>query len=145
MEAHHLRVLIVEPDAILRNALLAFLEATEQVMPVGSAATAAEALDLCQKLHPDVILLESHLPDMDGVEAIRRLRNAYPAAPIVVLASTLQEGVMREALMAGATGWLEKWMSADQVIEGLRIAARKKSPDALRQPNKPGDFNDAAG
>jgi DNA-binding NarL/FixJ family response regulator len=137
MEAHHLRVLVVEPDAILRSALLAFLEATEQVVPVGSAVTAAEALDLCQKLRPDVILLESHLPDMDGIEAIRRLRSTYPDAPVVVLASTIQEGVMRDAFMAGATGWLEKWMGADQVVEGLRIAARKQTPDALRQPNKP--------
>jgi DNA-binding NarL/FixJ family response regulator len=74
---------------------------------------------------------------MDGIEAIRRLRSTYPDAPIVVLASTLQEGVMRDAFMAGATGWLEKWMGADQVVEGLRVAARQHS--------EPRYFNDAAG
>ena len=125
MEAQQLRILVVEPEVILRNALLAFLEALDDLEPVGSATCAAEALQLCQTLYPDVILMEIQLPDMNGIEAIRQLRERCPGAAIVVLTSANQSDRMRDALLAGATGWLEKWMSVDQVVAALHIASHK--------------------
>jgi DNA-binding NarL/FixJ family response regulator len=125
MEAQNLRVLVVEPDVILRNALNTFLDAMDDLMPVGAAGSAAEAFDLCQTAYPDVILMEIQLPDLNGVEAIRRLRALCPDVPIVALTSAMQGELMHEALMAGATGWLEKWTSADEVAKALRLAVRK--------------------
>ena len=125
MEKMPLRVLIVEPEVILRNALLAFLEAKDGLEPVGSADHAAEAIQLCRTAYPDVVLMEVHLPDMDGIEAIRHLRAQCPDVPVVILTSASQSDLMRDALMAGATGWLEKWMSVDEVVEALHIAGRK--------------------
>ena len=125
MEAQHLRILSGEPEVILRNALLTFLEALDDLEPVGSAANAAGAFQLCATLHPDVILMEVQLPDMDGIEAIRQLRERCPGAAIVVLTSANQSDQMQDALLAGATGWLEKWMSVDQVVAALHIAGRK--------------------
>ena len=125
MEERPLNILVVEPEVILRNALLAFFEALDDIAPVGSAAHAAEAIQLCQTLRPDVILMEIQLPDMKGIEAIRHFRQRCPGVAIVVLTSANQSDLMRDALLAGATGWLEKWMSADQVVAALRIAAQK--------------------
>ena len=125
MEAHQLRILVIEPEIILRNALLTFLEAMDDLEPVGFAPNATQALQLCDTLHPDVILMEVQLPDMDGIEAIQQLREHYPGTAIVVLTSANQSDQMRAALLAGATGWLEKWMSVDQVVDALRIAGHK--------------------
>jgi DNA-binding NarL/FixJ family response regulator len=125
MEAQQLRILVVEPEIILRNALLAFLEAMDDLEPVGDAPDAARAFQLCAALHPDVILMEVQLPDMDGIEAIQQLREQCPGTAIVVLTSANQSDHMRDALLAGATGWLEKWMSVDRVVDALRIAGHK--------------------
>src|SRR5262245_36526454 len=116
MEAQPLRILVVEPEIILRYALMAFLEALDDIEPIGEAIDAAEALELCQTLHPDVILLEIQLPDMDGIEVIRQLRACCASAAIVVLTSANHSDRMKDALLAGATGWLEKWMSVDEVV-----------------------------
>lgn len=125
MEAQYLRILVVEPEIILRNALLTFLEAMDDLEPVGSAPDAAQAFQLCDTLHPDVILMEVKLPDMNGIAAIQQLREHYPGTAIVVLTSANQSDQMGAALLAGATGWLEKWMSVDQVVDALRIAGHK--------------------
>jgi DNA-binding NarL/FixJ family response regulator len=125
MEAQRLRILVVEPEIILRNALQAFFEGMDDLEPVGDAPNAAQALQLGETLHPDVILMEVQLPDMDGIEAIRQLRKHCPGAAIVVLTSANQSDHMRDALLAGATGWLEKWMSVDEVVEALWIAGHK--------------------
>lgn len=125
MHTQDLRVLVVEPEVILRSALSTFLDAMDNLTPVGEAANAADAFDLCQTTYPDVILMEIQLPDMNGIEAIRQLRALCPDVPVVVLTSAMQGELMREALLAGATGWLEKWMSASEVAEALRLAVRK--------------------
>lgn len=125
METRPLRVLIVEPEIILRNALLDFIDVSDNLKAAGSAASAAEAIQLCQATCPDVILIEIQLPDMHGVEVIRHLHKQFPDVPLVVLTTANQSDLMREVLLAGATGWLEKWMSVDRVVEALHLAARK--------------------
>ncbi len=125
MGTYHLRILVVEPEVILRNALLTFLEALDDLEPVGAAANAAQALGMGKALRPDVIMMEVQLPDMDGIQAIRQLRQHCPGAAIVVLTSASQGDLMQDALLAGATGWLEKWISVDQVVAALRIAGHK--------------------
>ena len=125
MDALPLQVLVVEPEIILRNALLAFLEVLDDIQPVGEAVDAAEALELCQIMHPDVILMDINLPDMDGIELIRQLRACCIESAIVVLTSATNSDLMRDALLAGATGWLENWMGVDQVVAALRLASLK--------------------
>ncbi|MEO8613043.1 MAG: response regulator transcription factor [Chloroflexota bacterium] len=131
MEAQQLRILVLQPEIILRHALMAFLEALDDLEPVGEAKDAASALELCQILRPDVILMEVQLPDMDGIQAIRRLQECCPGTAIVVLTSANQCDLMKDALLAGATGWLENWMGVDQVVAALRIANRKTAHHAL--------------
>jgi DNA-binding NarL/FixJ family response regulator len=119
------RVLVVEPDDVLRNVLLAFLDSCEDLAAAGSAVQAQEAIRLCQILKPDVLLIEFELPDLDGIETIRQLRQHCPFAPIVVLTGARWSERMVEAMEAGATGWLEKGMTSGQVVEALRLAASK--------------------
>jgi DNA-binding NarL/FixJ family response regulator len=132
MAEHPLRILVVEPDVILRSALLAFLEALDDLVPVGSTSTITEAIQICQTLSPEVILMEIQLPDMKGIEAIRHLRQQCPGVAIVVLTSANQSDLMRDALLAGATGWLEKWVSVDQVVAALHIARQKATHHSNR-------------
>jgi DNA-binding NarL/FixJ family response regulator len=116
------QVLIIDSNPVLREVLVEYLDTCDDLNPIGSAATGREGIRLCRELVVDLVLTEFHLPDMDGLEAIRQMRQHCPTSPIVVLATTLDSTQMRRALDAGATGWLEKGMSPDMLIETLRKA-----------------------
>jgi DNA-binding NarL/FixJ family response regulator len=118
-------VFVIEPNDIVRSALVDYLEICDEFQPVGSAVNGQEAIRECPVLKPDIILTEFKLPDIDGIEAIEQLHQHCPDTPIVVFTFFRWTDRMREAIEAGATGWLEKGITVDRVVDALQLATRK--------------------
>ena len=117
-----IRVAIVDDHAIVRSGLANFLRAFDDLEFVGEADSGAGALDLCEQLSPDVILMDLVMPTMSGVEATTEIRRKYPCIQVLVLTSFGDENFVQEALRAGAIGYLLKTASIHEMAEAIRSA-----------------------
>jgi DNA-binding NarL/FixJ family response regulator len=104
--AEPIGVLIVDDHAVVREGLRSFLELQEGIAVVGEAGDGGEAVALAEQLRPDVVLMDLVMPKVDGVEAMRRLRERVPAARVNVLTSFLDDDRLLPAIRAGAAGYL---------------------------------------
>ena len=118
------RVLIVDDHEMVREGLCLLLGEAEEIVVVGQAGTAQQALAQAQALQPDVILLDMVLPDGDGVEVLRGLRAAHSPARVVILTSFAEEGKIKSAIQAGATGYLLKDVLRSDLLAAIRAAAQ---------------------
>ena len=118
------RVLLVDDHQILRVGLARLLDAEEDIEVVGAAGEGAEAVRLVAETHPDVVLMDLSMPVMDGVAATRAIVAAGSDAKVVVLTSFSDRDRILEALDAGAVGYLLKDAEPDDVLRGVRAAAR---------------------
>lgn len=126
-EQRPLRVLLVDDHTIVRRGIRALL-ATEPGMEVaGEAENGAEAVTAVERLAPDVVLMDLVMPEMDGIEAIRRIRAARPATRILVLTSFVADDKVFPAIQAGALGYLLKDSSPEDLIRAIRQVARGES------------------
>ena len=119
-DARH-RVVLVDDHADVREMLRLRINATDDLVVVGTAATAREGVDVVRDRQPDVVLLDVGLPDLDGVHAIPRLREAAPGTRIVVLSGYAADDSGDAALRAGADGYVEKRPRAP-FVEAIRSA-----------------------
>ncbi|MEV4800405.1 response regulator transcription factor [Nonomuraea sp. NPDC049421] len=117
------RVLIVDDHPIVRQGLCAVLAAQQGLTVVGECGTGEEAVALAAAVGPDVVLMDLRLPGMGGVEATRQIVAAGTAKAIVVLTTYDSDGDILRAVAAGATGYLLKDTSAEQLVAGIRTAA----------------------
>lgn len=117
-----IRVMIVDDHTVVRSGLSAFLQVTDDLEPVGEAADGSQAVELCQKLRPDVVLMDLVMPVMDGAAATRLIRKAFPATQVIALTSFREEELVQAALQAGAIGYLLKNVSADELARAIREA-----------------------
>ena len=113
------RVLIVDDHPLTRGALASLL-ASNDFDVVGQAAGGAEAIGLAGELRPDLIVLDLTMPDMDGLEALPRLREAAPAAEVVVLTASEDDGNLLAAIRGGAAGYLLKSEPPERIVGFLR-------------------------
>jgi DNA-binding NarL/FixJ family response regulator len=127
MSAAPLRVLLVDDQALFREALATLLEVRPEVEVVGGAANGAEALARVAELGPDVVLMDLHMPVLDGIAATRRLRVEHPAVRVLALTTFDDDEDVFAALRAGAVGYLLKDVSGDRLVEALLAAARGES------------------
>ena len=125
-----IRVLIAEDHAVVRSGLERLLATTSEIDVVGAAADGAEAVALAAEVAPDVVLMDLSMPNMDGIEATRRILGENDAIQVVVLTSISDREKIEAALDAGAIGYLLKDAEPDEVIRGIRAAARGESPIA---------------
>ena len=128
------RVLLVDDQALIRAGFRMILDAEEDIEVVGECADGTQAVDSARRLEPDVILMDIRMPEMDGIEATRRIVGAAGDKPRRVLMLTtfdLDEYVY-DALRAGASGFLLKDVPAEQLGEGIRVVAQG---DALLAPS----------
>ncbi len=129
-----IRVLIADDQALVRAGFRMILDAEDDLEVVGEATTGAEAVEQALALRPDVVLMDIRMPELDGIEATRRVAGATEGErPVRVLMLTtfdLNEYVY-EALRAGASGFLLKDVPPEQLAEGIRVVARG---DALLAP-----------
>jgi DNA-binding NarL/FixJ family response regulator len=121
------RVLLVDDQALFREALGTLLGVRPEVRVVGEAANGAEALDRSAELAPDVVLMDLHMPVLDGIGATRRLRVEHPEVRVLALTTFDDDEDVFSALRAGAVGYLLKDVPSDRLVEGILAAARGES------------------
>ncbi len=119
-------VLIVDDDEEIRHVLRLLCE-SEGLEVVGEAANGAEALDRVAEARPDVVLMDLHMPVLDGIAATRRLRVEQPGVRVLALTTFDDDEDVFAALRAGALGYLLKDVSADRLVEAVQAAARGES------------------
>lgn len=117
-----IRVMIVDDHAVVRSGLSAFLLAFDDLECVGDAAGGADAVRRCVSLKPDVILMDLVMPDVDGAEATRRIKEECPNVQVIALTSYKEDELVQNALRAGALSYLLKNVTADELAAAIRAA-----------------------
>src|SRR5437870_7928184 len=105
--AEPVRVLVVDDDPGFRESLIALL-GSQQLLVVGEAASGPEALDLASSTDPDVVLMDVRMPTMDGIETTRRIKDLLPWVGVIALTGFEDQRVVRQMLVAGASGYVLK-------------------------------------
>ncbi len=149
-----IRVLVADDHVVMREGICLLLEAEREIKVVGQASDGQEALEKAGELKPDVILMDITMPGMSGIEATRQLRVAFPAMQIVVLTMHEGEEFFFRMLQAGASGYVLKGASPDELLRAIRAVyqrgvylyptmAKKLIADYLsRPPSEQGRYND---
>jgi NarL family two-component system response regulator LiaR len=143
-----IRVMLVDDHLMVRRGLATFLKVFDDLELAGEAGSGEAAVQLCEKLQPDVILMDMVMPDMDGATATRLIRQQCPEVQVLALTSFKEEKLVQNALQAGAIGYLLKDVSADELAQAIRAAHAGRatlSPEAAQalvhaanQPPEPG-------
>jgi DNA-binding NarL/FixJ family response regulator len=120
------RVIVVDDQELFRNGLVGLLQ-ERGIDVVGEAGLAADAVRLACDLAPDVVLMDLDMPGMSGIEATARLRAAAPLTNVLVLTVMTDDGVVLDALLAGASGYVLKDAPIGQILDGVRAAAQGES------------------
>jgi len=118
-----IHLLLVDDHAVIRTGLRMLLESQRDMVIVGEAAAGLEALELADRLAPDIIVMDITLPDISGIEATRRIKRAHPEIAIVALTIHEDAQYFFEMLQAGATGYVPKRAAPDDLIYAIRAAA----------------------
>jgi NarL family two-component system response regulator LiaR len=131
-----IRVLIVDDHAVVREGLRTYLDLSELIEVVGEAANGREAIERTKALKPDVVLMDLLMPEMDGIAATRAIKDVQPSTNIIVLTSFTDDEHIMPALRAGATGYLLKDVSAEQLVRAIEGANRGQAqlhPEVARR------------
>jgi len=143
-----IRVMIVDDHPMVRRGLATFLKVFDDLQLAGEAESGAAAIQLCGEILPDVVLMDMVMPDMDGATATRAIRQQFPQVQVIALTSFKEGDLVKNALQAGAIGYLLKDLSADELAQAIRAAHEGRatlSPEAAQalietanQPPEPG-------
>lgn len=126
-----LKLLLVDDHKVVRLGLQALLESEADFEVVGEAATAAEAIQLANRLQPDVVLMDIRLPDQSGLAACRQIRRSQPAIQVLMLTSFADEELVLEAIEAGAAGYVLKQSNRGELVTAIRAV---EQDDAVLDP-----------
>jgi NarL family two-component system response regulator LiaR len=121
-EEKPIRVMIVDDHAVIRSGLVTFLTVFDDLQLVGEAAGGAAAVRLCQQIDIDVVLMDLIMPEMNGAEATRLIRQCCPQVQVIAFTSFKEAELVQEALQAGAISYLLKNVSADELADAIRAA-----------------------
>ena len=143
-----IRVMLVDDHTMVRRGLATFLKVFDDLQLAGEAENGEDAIRLSAEVMPDVILMDMVLPVMDGATATRLIRQQYPQIQVIALTSFKEGQLIKNALEAGAIGYLLKDVSADELVQAIRAAHAGRatlSPEAAQalvqtasQPPAPG-------
>ena len=132
MSGTPIRVLLVDDHAVMRAGFRMILESAGDIVVAGEASTGAEAVAAASALRPDVVCMDVQMPDMDGIEATRRIIADPASSPAIVVVTTFdRDDYLFDALAAGATGFLLKNAGPEELVSAVRVAA---AGDALLAP-----------
>jgi DNA-binding NarL/FixJ family response regulator len=118
-----IRVLIADDQRAVREGLAMLVGLADEIEVVGTAANGIEAVQLASDLHPDVVLMDLRMPEMEGGEATRKIRAAEPDTHVLVLTTYADDDSLFPALQAGAHGYLTKDASAEEIERAIRAVA----------------------
>ena len=121
------RVFVLDDHELVRRGLVALMASTPDLVVVGEAATAAEALRRIPAVRPDIALLDERLPDGSGISVCRDVRSALPDVRCLILTSYDDDEALSAAVMAGASGYLLEEMVGSTLLEDIRQVARGRS------------------
>jgi NarL family two-component system response regulator YdfI len=130
-EHKSIRVVIADDHLIVREGLRLILETDQDIELVGDASDGASAVRLVSEKQPHVVLMDLHMPGLDGLQAIEQIREQWPQIAIVILTIYNEDALMLRGLQAGACGYLLKDISRETLLDAIRIAARGET---LLQP-----------
>ena len=143
-----IRVMLVDDHAMVRRGLATFLMVFDDFNLVGEAENGRSAIQLCAKVLPDVVLMDMAMPEMDGVTTTRLIHQQFPQVRVIALTSFKEGKLIKDALEAGAIGYLLKDVSAEELARAIRAAHSGRatlSPEAeqslvqtANQPPAPG-------
>ena len=117
-----IRVMVVDDHSMVREGLKVFLSTSDDIEVVGEAADGAEAVDLCARLEPDVVLMDVLMPVMDGAAATAQITAACPSVQIIALTSFVEEALVQQTLDAGAISYLLKDSRPESLKQAIRDA-----------------------
>jgi NarL family two-component system response regulator LiaR len=130
-----IRVMLVDDHNVVRSGLATFLMAYDDLELVGQAGNGVEAVNLCHRKKPDVILMDLMMPEMDGIAATRAILEDYPDVKIIAMTSFEEEELVHGVLAAGAISYLLKNVTSDELAAAIRAASVGKStlsPEAAK-------------
>lgn len=118
-----IRIVVVDDHPIMRDALASYFGTEDDLEVVGRAGSGEEALQVCERTRPDVVLMDLKMPGMDGLTATRVLRSRHEDLDVVVLTTFARIDLVVDALLAGASGYLLKESRPEDILTGVRAAA----------------------
>jgi len=131
-----IKVLIVDDHQVVRQGLRTFLELQDDVLVVGEAGDGQTAIEMVQRLNPNVVLMDLVMPRLDGISATRQVKSLTPNVKVIALTSFTEDDKVFPAIQAGASSYLLKDVSPDNLIEAIRAAHRGEArlhPDIARK------------
>jgi two-component system, NarL family, response regulator LiaR len=152
MGSQTIQVMVVDDHAMVRAGIKILLEQFEGIQVIGEAANGCQAIELVERLNLDVILMDLHMPGMDGIEATKRILAIQPNRHIIVLTGMLDDEKLFKAIHAGAQGCAEKTIQPEELVQSIRDVSLGKpslSPGiawrvlrGLSDPDKSGQTKD---
>ena len=118
-----IKVLLVDDQTLIRQGIRLLLEIEPDIQVVGQAADGRAALEQVEALHPDVVLMDVRMPEMDGVAATRALSASHPEVKVIILTTFEDDETVFEGLKAGASGYLLKDISSEEMAQAVRKVA----------------------
>jgi NarL family two-component system response regulator LiaR len=116
-----IKILLVDDHAVVRSGLSKFLLINKEMKLVGEASDGEEAVQKASLYNPDVILMDLMMPGMDGITATHEIRQKYPKIKIIALTSFAEQNLVQGALQAGAIGYLQKNVTANELVHAIRL------------------------
>lgn len=148
-----MRVLIVDDDALIREGLKILLDLEEDIEVCATAKNGQEALEMCKKCKPEIVLMDIRMPVMDGVLGTKQIKQHYKDIKIIILTTFKDDEYIKEAIRSGAEGYILKNQPSESIIESIRTVYKGNTvfekevalslSGMLRENNKtkPEDFN----
>ncbi|MBN1298573.1 MAG: response regulator transcription factor [Actinobacteria bacterium] len=122
-----IKVLIADDHPLVRKGIKTYLDIYDDIEIVGEAENGAEAIAMCKISNPDIVLMDLVMPEVDGVEATRKILQSQPSIKIIILTSFIDKNLLENSLKAGAIGYVLKNISGESLIKTLRNANMGKS------------------
>lgn len=119
MEPRPIRILIADDHVMVRIGITTMLKVFDELILVGAATNGQSAIDLCDELAPDLVLMDVHMPEVDGIAATRIIRQQHPEIKVLALTGYADDNGVRKALQAGASGYMLKSASLDELIAAI--------------------------
>ena len=130
-EKRAIRVMIVDDHEAIRRGLASYLEGSDDFELVASVGSGEEAVRMCPRVHPDVVLMDVSMPQMDGIEATKRIKKEQPEA-VIIAVSVNDTPHLRESMhMAGASAFVSKEEASERLYETIMMLTSARTPEPL--------------